>query len=112
MKTHDNRTARQEALAERSLFVAISLLRSPDEVRAFFQDLCTPTELQAMADRWAVAEHLKREVPYREISRLTGVSSATIVRVARFLASGYGGYETAARRVEERRQGISAGARA
>ena len=98
-------TARQEALAERNLCVALASLRTPEEVRAFLRDLCTPAELQAMADRWAVVDPLKRAVPYREIHKLTGVSVTTIGRVARFLAGGFGGYETAAQRL----QGCQAG---
>src|SRR5260370_37842115 len=112
MKTHRNLTPRQEALAERALCAALAGLRTPEECRAFLRDLCTPAELQAMADRWTVVDCLKRDLPYREIHRLTGVSVTTIGRVARFLATGHGGYETAARRVGERRQAISAGARA
>jgi TrpR-related protein YerC/YecD len=97
MKTHDNLTPRQEALVERNLCVALSALRTPEEVRAFLRDLCTPAEIQAMADRWAVVDHLERGVPYREIRRITGVSLMTIGRVARFLRSGNGGYVTASK---------------
>jgi TrpR-related protein YerC/YecD len=105
MKTHRNVTPRQEALAERNLCAAVAALRSADECRAFFRDLCTPAELQAMADRWAVVDFLKRGVPYREIHKLTGVSVTTIGRVARFLGNGNGGYEIAAQRLEEARRG-------
>jgi len=101
MKTHRNVTARQEALAERNLCAAVAALQTAEEIRAFFRDLCTPAELQAMADRWAVVDWLARGLPYREIHRLTGVSVTTIGRVARFLASGNGGYAVAARRVKE-----------
>src|SRR6202007_447264 len=101
MKAHENLTPRQEALAERNLCVALAALKDPEEVRAFLRDLCTPTEIQAMADRWAVVPYLKREVPYREIHRLTGVSVTTIGRVARFLTSGHGGYVTASERLAE-----------
>ena len=107
MKIHDNVTPRQEALAELNLCVALAALKTAEEVRAFLRDLCTPAEIQAMADRWAVVEPLERSIPYREIHRLTGVSVTTIGRVARFLKSGNGGYLTAARRVE-RRSGESA----
>ncbi|HEX4648234.1 MAG TPA: YerC/YecD family TrpR-related protein [Steroidobacteraceae bacterium] len=104
MKTHRTVTPRQEAIAERNLCVALAALETPEEVRAFLRDLCTPAELQAMADRWAVVEPLKRAVPYREIHRLTGVSVTTIGRVARFLTGGYGGYATAARRLHAARR--------
>jgi TrpR-related protein YerC/YecD len=105
MKTHRAVTPRQEALAERNLCVAIAALRTPEEVRAFLRDLCTPAEIQAMADRWAVVDPLKRSVPYREIHRLTGVSVTTIGRVARFLTGGHGGYVTATERLEAARHG-------
>jgi TrpR-related protein YerC/YecD len=101
MKPHRTLTPRQEALAERNLCVAVAALQTPEECRSFFRDLCTPAELQAMADRWAVVEWLRRGLPYREIHRLTGVSVTTIGRVARFLGNGNGGYAVAVRRLEE-----------
>lgn len=94
-------TPRQEALAERALFSAILTLRSIDECRAFFRDLCTPAELQALADRWAVVALLQQGVPYREIHKQTGVSVTTIGRVARYLLNGNGGYTLAAERMKE-----------
>jgi TrpR-related protein YerC/YecD len=100
MKQHRNVTARQEALSERSLFAAVTTLKNVDEARAFFRDLCTPAELQAMADRWAVVEWLQKGLPYREIHRITGVSVTTIGRVARCLADGNGGYLIAAGRAQ------------
>jgi TrpR-related protein YerC/YecD len=99
MKQHLNVSPEQEALAERNLFAAVAALRSTEECRAFFKDLCTPAELQAMADRWAVVDWLKRGLPYREIHKLTGVSVTTIGRVAKFLAAGNGGYALIAKRV-------------
>jgi len=104
MKSHRSVTPRQEALAERNLCVALAALETADEVRAFLRDLCTPAELQAMADRWAVVDPLKRSVPYRKIHELTGVSPTTIGRVARFLTGGNGGYATASRRLEAARR--------
>jgi TrpR-related protein YerC/YecD len=104
MKVHQHVTPRQEALAERALCAALAVLQTVEECRAFLRDLCTPAELQAMADRWAVVESLKRGLPYREIQRQTGVSVTTIGRVARFLGAGNGGYATAARRLEETRR--------
>lgn len=105
MKTHRSLSPRQEAQAERNLIAAMVTLRTPEELRAFLRDLCTPAELQAMADRWAVVEWLKQDLPYREIHRLTGVSLTTIGRVARYLANGAGGYALAVRRVESSRNG-------
>jgi TrpR-related protein YerC/YecD len=105
MKLHRPLSQRQELLHERSLYAAILALRTPDELRSFFRDLCTPAELQAMSDRWAVVELLERGLPYREIQKMTGISVTTIGRVARYLTNGNGGYATAANRLRDVRQG-------
>jgi TrpR-related protein YerC/YecD len=105
MKLHRPLSPRQEALHERSLYQAILTLQSADECRAFFRDLCTPAELQALADRWAVVELLRKDLPYREIHRLTGVSVTTIGRVARYLLAGNGGYALAAERAADTKNG-------
>ena len=71
MKTNRQVTQRQEQQHERALFTAILALESLEECRNFFRDLCTPNELQAMADRWAVVEQLERGLPYRDIHQQT-----------------------------------------
>ena len=79
---------------------ALAALSKPEDVRAFLEDLCTPAELEALVDRWAVVKHLQDGLPYRKIHELTGVSVTTIGRVARFLTAGNGGYQTALKRLE------------
>lgn len=74
---------------------ALARLTSPAHVRAFLEDLCTPAELEAMADRWKVVPLLVEGVPYREIHDRTLVSVTTIGRVARTLERGSGGYALA-----------------
>lgn len=101
MKDHRILTPRQEKAAEEELYTALMGLRSVAEYRAFFTDLCTPAELQAMKDRWAVVEALQEGLTYRAIHDRTGVSVTTIGRVARCLTDGAGGYRTALERLEE-----------
>lgn len=98
MKTNRQFSPRHEAQTERNLVAAMLTQRTPEELRAFLKDLCTPAELQAMADRWAVVEYLQQQLPYREIHRITGVSVTTIGRVARTLERGAGGYGRAIER--------------
>ena len=105
MKTNRAVTLRQEQQHERALCAAILALRGVEECRSFFRDLCTPNELQAMADRWAVVELLERGLPYRDIHKQTGVSVTTIGRVARYLAQGNGGYALAAQRIDGSQHG-------
>lgn len=99
MKPNRNESARRQHRAEEALFKAVFALKSTQEVRCFFEDLCTPAELQALVDRWQVVEYLQKDLPYRKIHELTGVSVTTIGRVARFLAGGAGGYRTAIDRI-------------
>ena len=70
------------------------LLKTPGEARDFLEDLCTPAELEAMIDRWRVAQLLDEGLSYRDIRELTEVSVTTIGRVARFIERGAGGYRT------------------
>ena len=98
MKPNRNDSDRQQKRDENALFRAIISLETTSECRAFFRDLCTPAELQALVDRWHVVELLEKGLPYRRIHDLTGVSVTTIGRVARFLSDGFGGYQTALER--------------
>jgi TrpR-related protein YerC/YecD len=50
------------------LFAAILDLEDADEVERFLRDLCTLSELQAMAHRWEVAKLVEQGLPYQEIS--------------------------------------------
>ena len=82
------------------LYEAILTLQTVEECEAFFQDLCSVNELQAMEQRYQVASYLDRGYIYNDILAETGASSATISRVNRSLRFGKGGYETAFRRLE------------
>ncbi len=75
---------------EKELFEAILKIENADECEKFFIDLCTPSELQAMSDRWKVAQLLTEGIPYRTIYEKTGVSTATVTRVSRSLEYGEG----------------------
>jgi TrpR-related protein YerC/YecD len=65
---------------------ALLVPRDRAEMAALLSDLCTPAELHSLAERWQVARLLDTtDKSYREIHDDTGVSTTTIVRVARFL---------------------------
>ncbi len=66
-----------------ALYEAILKLRDLDECCRFFDDLCTPTELRSMEQRFDVATYLLEDQVYLDILRKTGASSATISRVRR-----------------------------
>jgi TrpR-related protein YerC/YecD len=83
------------------IYQAILLLQTEDECRRFLSDLCTPVEVEEMQNRWEVCQLLEKGgLTYREIKGQTGVSLATISRVARFLKNEpHYGYRTVLERM-------------
>jgi len=72
--------------ARPDLLDALLSLKSRTEAEAFLADLCTPTEVRALSERWLVARLLNEgELSYRDIAQKAQSSTATVVRVARFL---------------------------
>jgi TrpR-related protein YerC/YecD len=98
MKRHNDQQRTALKAQASALYQAFLTLESEEEVRQFLLDLCTPSELEAIVDRWWTASLLSEGRSYREISEITGVSVTTIGRVARFLNMGEGGYRLALRR--------------
>ena len=86
------------------LCAALMTPRSEEEMCRLLIDLCTPTEIRTMAERWHVARLLDgTRLSYRDIHDGTGVSTTTIVRVARFLRQEpHQGYRRALDTLKER----------
>ena len=84
------------------LYHAILSLKSVEECKAFFEDLCSISELMAMEQRYQVASCLHNGMIYNDILAETGASSATISRVNRSLQYGKGGYDIVFQRTEHR----------
>ena len=84
-----------------ALYRAILSIRDEAECRAFLEDLCTVSELKAMAQRIDVTIFLQKGLIYSEILDKTGASSATISRVNRCLHYGAGGYQAVVPRLRE-----------
>lgn len=83
------------------LFKAILLLESAEECYQFFEDLCTISELKALAQRLQVARMLQEGRTYQQIESDTGASTATISRVKRYLHYGAGGYSLVLGRLDQ-----------
>jgi TrpR-related protein YerC/YecD len=76
-------------------------LKTVPECKKFLRDLCTITEMQAMTERWQAVRMIKQGVSYREIAKKTGISTATITRVASWLKHGEKGYKIALERTDK-----------
>lgn len=74
-------------------FEAVLKLKTVEDCRKFFEDVCTIKELLAIDQRLQVAKLLSAGESYQEVCKKTGASSATISRVSKCLGYGAGGYE-------------------
>ena len=80
------------------LYETIATLRTREEAERFFRDLCTRSELEAMAHRWEVVQLLDEGLPYLEVAKRAHASTTTVTRVAQWLRNGEGGYQLALKR--------------
>ena len=88
----------------RDLFETILSLRTLDEAERFFRDLCTLSELEALAHRWHAAQLLDAGLPYLRVAAETGASTTTVTRVAHWLKHGEDGYRLALERRKRQRK--------
>ena len=76
------------------LIQAILSLQNDSEAQSFLRDLMTEKEITEFAKRLKAAEMLSEKLPYLIIEKETGLSSATVARVAKWLNGKEGGYRT------------------
>lgn len=76
-------------------------LKNKEECYAFLEDICTIKEILEMSQRLSVAKLLSKGMSYAQISRQTGVSTATISRISKCIEYGNGGYKTVIERLGE-----------
>lgn len=79
------------------LYKVIASLKTEEEVKIFFEDLCTYKEIDLMAQRLDSAKLLLEGATYEEIIKKTDISSATLSRVSRCVKYGKG-YKTILRK--------------
>lgn len=83
-------------------FEAVLSLKEVDECYKFFEDVCTVKEIEAIVQRFVVADMLRAGKVYSEIVAQTGASTATISRVNRSLSYGNDGYDLVFGRLEDK----------
>ncbi len=74
-------------------------LKNEDEVERFLRDLMTIGEIEEFARRLEAASLLSQNTQYNAIAESTGLSTATIARVAKFLKGSLGGYQLVLHRI-------------
>lgn len=83
------------------LFEAVLALKNKDEARRFFRDLLTEAELIEFGNRWKAVRMLDQNISYTTIRGKTGLSSATIARISKWLKTGKNGYRLMLDRLAE-----------
>src|SRR3972149_1974184 len=78
-------------------------LRNVEEIKALLEDLLTKSEQISIASRLQIADMLNSGIPYSQIQRETGSSSATVAKVSDNLKYGKDGFKTALERLNKSR---------
>ena len=84
-----------------ALFDTILSLQDREECYAFFEDACTIKEILDISQRLKAARMLSAGSNYADVSRETGMSTATISRVSKCLEYGAGGYRLVIERSQD-----------
>ncbi|HBQ27602.1 MAG TPA: DNA-binding transcriptional regulator [Syntrophomonas sp.] len=86
------------------LVKALLTLKNEDDAYRLLDDLCTISEIKAMAQRIQVAWQLSQDITYNTIASNTGASTATISRVKRCLNYGADGYKRILENMDEEKK--------
>ena len=73
-----------------SLYETILKLKTVEDCKLFFEDVCTYKEVEQMAQRIAAAKLLLEGKTYEEVIKETDISSATLSRVSKCVKYGNG----------------------
>lgn len=72
------------------LYRLIARLKTPEDCRMLFEDLCTIKEIEKMAERIQAAKLLLEGKTYQQVISEADISSATLSRVSRCVQYGQG----------------------
>lgn len=78
---------------------AVAMLSTVEEVKRFFFDLLTPTEIKMLSKRIEAAKLLMQDKNYDQIKKELGLGNSTIANVHNWLNVGSGGLRDAADRL-------------
>ncbi|MGI6279931.1 MAG: YerC/YecD family TrpR-related protein [Acutalibacteraceae bacterium] len=73
-----------------ALFELIASIDTPEDCRDLFDDMCTKTEIEQMAQRIYAAKLLMKGYTYQQVTERCDISSATLSRVSRCVQYGKG----------------------
>ncbi len=74
------------------LYSVLAKLDTPEKIACLLEDLCTPKEIEYMAQRIEGAKLLMQGESYNQIIGKTSISTGTLGRINRCIQYGNGGY--------------------
>ncbi|MDO4952492.1 MAG: YerC/YecD family TrpR-related protein [Synergistaceae bacterium] len=81
----------------------IAAIETREEAYRFLEDVATYAEIEAFAQRLQVASLLLKKMSYPKIVQQTGVSTATISRVKKFVEYGTDGYQDVLKKLADKK---------
>ena len=72
------------------LYQLIASMKTEEDCKALFSDLCTEKEIEKMAERVYAAQLLMEGKTYNQVMAQSNISSATLSRVSRSVQYGQG----------------------
>lgn len=90
----------------RDLLAAFQIIRDPDEVLQFIQDLFTRKEVAFFSKRLRIAKLLLEEKTYEEITQTVHTSHATVAKVAAWLSQKGEGFRNVIHKLPKREENV------
>jgi len=76
----------------KALCALFASIETPREADLLLQDILTPQEIEAIAERWQIVLQLAEGKPQREVAHNLHVSISKVTRGSRFLQYSTGGF--------------------
>ena len=83
-------------------YTIVSLLQSRDEVKNFFKDLLSLSEVVMISRRIQIAKMLLSGAGYEDVRKELRVGYSTITQVEKWLNNGFGGYKETIKRYDKK----------
>ena len=74
-----------EEVRKQNFFVALSLLKTPDEAKLFMVDIATEKEITDFAKRWCASQHLFEGLTQEQARARCETSKALVTRAHRYV---------------------------
>lgn len=84
------------------LYEIISSLKNIEDVKKFFRDILTTSEIRMIRRRWFIGRLLMQGLKVREVARQAQVSTQTVMRIKKILMEGSGGLNNALKKISDK----------